>query len=114
MNNSLKKELHNTQAKFAVDILELKPEEQPIKVMENVEEILNLIASKMPEKKEDIEALLSAAKKEQSAKTSRWIEENILLMQKDKAFRETSGSVALTYAADQARQGRYKALKETE
>lgn len=47
--NDLKKELRNTQAKFAVDIIELKPEEQPIKVMENVEEILNIIASKLPE-----------------------------------------------------------------
>lgn len=59
-----------------------------------------------------INTAVEEAKKEQSSKTSGWIEEHIRLLQRDESFLKCSSSVAFTYAADQARQGRIKALQK--
>ena len=52
------------------------------------------------------------ARIDQSKLTSRWIEDRIIIMQRSNDFEEEPGNVALTYAADQARQGAYKAIAE--
>jgi len=59
---------------------------------------------------EEVNRLLIEARIDQSKITSNWIEQHIKMLHKDPAFKEVGSSVALTYAEDQARQGRYKAL----
>jgi hypothetical protein len=57
-----------------------------------------------------VEQLVTEARIEQSAATSDWIEKHIRMLHKDPSFKEVSSSVAFTYAEDQARQGRKRAL----